>query len=45
MWGIGNMFILANISIGVRAVANRKIPPCKAKVLKQISSSNSWLCH
>lgn len=45
MWGMGNMFISANISIRVRAVANKKIPPSKAKVLKQISSFNYLLYH
>lgn len=45
MWGIGNMFISANISIRVRAVANKKIPLSKAKVLKQISSFNYLLYH
>lgn len=45
MWGIGNMFISANISIRVRAVANKKIPLSKAKVLKQINSFNYLLYH
>lgn len=45
MWGIGTMFIWTNISIRVRAVADKKIPPSKAKVLKQISSFNYLLYH
>lgn len=45
IWGVGNMFISANISIHVRAVAHKKILPSKAKVLKQISSFNYLLYH
>ena len=39
------MFISANISIRVRAVVNKEIPPSKAKVLKQISFFNYLLYH
>lgn len=45
LWGIENMFISANISIFVWAVANKKIPSSKAKVLKQISFFNYLLYH
>lgn len=45
MWAMGNMFISANINIRVRAVANKKIPSSKAKLLKRISSFNYLLYH